>query len=175
MKNFIVFCSIALAGGLLFVNLYTSMVDAKSWGSNLPASIATAREYFKAANPGDFFRIFSPLNQVIALLALILFWKKAPGVRPYLGAALIIYVLCDVMTFAYFYPRNDIMFHTASLTDTELLKRTWAQWSSMNWVRSLALIPGLVCSFTALHKIYGLQQGGQASKSFKRKAETVLA
>ncbi len=104
MKNIILFASITLAAGLLFVNFYNSLVDAKSWGSNIPNSIATAREYFKTANPGNFFRLYSPINQVLGLLALILFWKSDPSARLSLGIAFALYVLGDVFTYAYFFP-----------------------------------------------------------------------
>jgi hypothetical protein len=154
MKNIILFLSISLASGLLFVNLYTSLIDAKSWGSDLPNSIAAARDYFKVVNPGNFFRIFSPFNQVLGLLVLILFWKAYPSIRLYLGVALVMYILADVMTFAYFYPRNDIMFRDAQLTDVELLKRTWSEWTAMNWVRTSLLVIGLTCSFFALNRVY---------------------
>lgn len=163
MKTFILFSSITLASGLLFVNIYTSMIDAKSWGSSISSSIATAREYFKNANPGNFFRLFSPVNQVLALIALIVFWKSSPSVRLCLGTALALYILCDVLTFLYFYPRNDIMFKTASLTDTKLLKNTWSQWNSMNWIRSFILLAGLFFSFLSLSKIYDLQNSNNTA------------
>ena len=156
MKTVILFASICVASGLLFVNLYTSLIDARSWGSNIPDSIGTAREYFKTVNPGNFFRIFSPVNQFLGLLVLILFWKFSPSVRLYLGIALVLYLLAEGLTFGYFYPRNDIMFKTAQLTDIELLKKTCAEWQAMNWVRTLALLCGLVFSFLSLHKIYSL-------------------
>jgi hypothetical protein len=154
MKNIILFLSISIASGLLLVNIYNSLIDARSWGSDIPNSIATAREYFKTVNPGNFFRLFSPVNQAMALLALIVFWRSSPTIRMYLGAVLVLYVLADVITFAYFYPRNDIMFRTASLTDVELLKKTWSEWNAMTWVRSIMLIVGLILSFLSLHKIY---------------------
>lgn len=157
MKTILLFISIALASGLFFINFYNSLIDAKSWGSNIPGSIATAREYFKTVNPGNFFRVFSPINQVLGLLVLILFWKSAPSVRLYLGVAFALYVLTDVFTYAYFFPRNDIMWKTAELTDTEVLRKAWAEWSSMNWVRSLMLLVGLFFSFLSLHKIYLLR------------------
>jgi hypothetical protein len=156
MKMIILFASVSIASGLLFVNLYTSLIDAKSWGTDIPESIATAREYFKTVNPGNFFRIFSPVNQVFGLLALILFWKSSPSVRLYLGAAFVMYIATDVFTFAYFYPRNNIMFKTARLTDIDLLKKTWSEWNTMNWVRTLILLAGLFFSFLSLHKIYTL-------------------
>lgn len=154
MKNVVLFLSIAIASGLLLVNIYTSLIDAKSWGSNIPNSIATAREYYKTVNPGNFFRLFSPINQVLGLLVLILFWKASPSIRMCLGTAFILYIIGDVLTFAYFYPRNDIMFRIANLTDVDLLNKTWSEWNTMNWVRSLILLAGIFFSFLALHRIY---------------------
>lgn len=153
MKQIFLFASIALASGLLFTNVYNSMIDAKSWGADIPKSIETAREYFKAVNPGNYFRIFSPLNQVLGLLVLILFWKASSTIRIYLGIALAFYVLCDVFTFAYFYPRNEIMLK-AQLTDIDSIRKAWTGWNTMNWLRSLIGFTGLIFSFLALHKIY---------------------
>ena len=157
MKTIILFASISIACGLLFVNLYTSLVDVKSWGSDIPNSIAVTRSYFKTVNPGNFFRIFSPANQVLGLVVLVLFWKTSPSIRMCLGTALVLYILADVFTFAYFYPRNDIMFKTAQLTDVDLLKRTVSEWSKMNWLRSLVILAGLFFTFISLHKIYLLR------------------
>jgi hypothetical protein len=156
MKNILLCMSIAVACGVLFVNVYTSFVDARSWGSDIPNSIAAAREYFKTVTPAGFFRIFSPLNQILALVVLVLFWRSSPSIRLCLGVALAMYVLGDVMTFAYFYPRNDLMFKTAPLTDTTLLRNVWSSWTTMNWVRSFIVLTGVVLSFLSLHKIYSL-------------------
>ena len=156
MKTSILFASITVAAGLLLVNMYTSLIDAKSWGSNIPHSIAAAREYFKTVNPGNFFRIFSPINQVLGLLVLIMFWKTSPSIRLYLGVAFFMYLSAEALTFGYFYPRNDIMFKTAELIDVDLLKKTWSEWNTMNWVRTLILLVGLFFSFLSLHKFYGL-------------------
>jgi flagellar biosynthesis protein FlhB len=153
MKNVMLFASISLASGLLLINVYNSLIDTRSWGSDIPHSIGTAREYYKTVNPGNFYRFFSPLNQVLALLVLVLFWKVCPSARLTLGIALLIYILVDVLTFAYFYPRNEIMFKTAQLTDVDLLKRVWSEWDVMNWFRSALLLAGIVFSFLSLHKI----------------------
>jgi hypothetical protein len=158
MKNLVLFLSAIIASGLLFVNLYTSLIDARSWGSDLPNSIAAAREYFKTVNPGYFFRIFSPVNQVMGLLALILCWKTSRSIRLYLVIAFALYILGDVLTFAYFYPRNDIMFKTAQLSDINLLRKTWSEWNSMNWVRSLVIFVGICFSFASVHRTYSVQK-----------------
>ena len=143
-----------VASGLLFTNVYTSIVDATSWGSDIPNSIGTAREYFKVVNPGNFFRLFSPVNQVLGLLVLILFWKSTPTIRLYLGIAFALYVLSDAFTFAFFYPRNEIMFETAALTEVDKLRKAWSEWNSMNWVRSALMLAGIVFSGLALNGWY---------------------
>jgi len=157
MKIIVLFASITIAAGLIFVNLYNSMIDTKSWGTHIPESIATAREYFNMVNPGNFFRIFSPINQALGLLALIIFWNSSTSIRLYLAIALFMYISADALTFAYFYPRNEIMFKTAQLTEIDLLKKIWAEWSGMNWVRTFIIIIGLIFSFLSLHKFYTLR------------------
>lgn len=151
MKQVFLFASITIASGLLLSNIYNSIVDAKSWGSNIPQSIEVAREYFKTVNPGNFYRVFSPANQVLALLVVILFWKSEA--RWYLVTAFLIYVAADVLTFAYFYPRNEILFNKP-LADIDGLRQTWSEWSNMNWVRSGIVLSGIIFSFISLHKIY---------------------
>jgi hypothetical protein len=158
MKQIFLFASISVACGLLFANLYTSLVDSKSWGADIPNSIAITREYFKTVNPGSFFRMFSPLNQVLEIVVLIIFWKVSGSVRLCAGAALIMYLLSEGLTFGYFFPRNDIMFKNAPLTDVDLLRKTWLEWTTMNWVRSGILLIGIVFSFLSLHKIYMTRQ-----------------
>ena len=154
MELLLLFASTSLASGMLFANIYTSLVDAKSWGANIPHSIETAREYQKIVNPGNFFRILSPINLLVALLVLILFWKVSVTARIYLGTALALYVSVDVFTFAYFYPRNKILFEAAPLPSIDTVKNALTEWSTMNWLRSLIIFAGLVFSFLALHEIY---------------------
>jgi uncharacterized membrane protein len=154
MKNLFLFLSIGIACGVMLVNVYTSLIDARSWGSHIPDSIGVAREYFRSVNPGNFFRIFSPLNQLLGLVAVILFWKSDPSVRLYLCIAFAMYLVAEALTFKFFYPRNDIMFRDAALTDIRLLKKVWSEWNMVNWIRTLVLLIGVSFSCYSLHKIY---------------------
>ena len=110
MRKICVFASLALMAAMLSVNVYNSIVDARSWSANIPDSILTARNYFKTVNPGTFFRTASPFNQLLALAALVACWKSGRKVRLYFGLAFLLAVLTDALTFAYFYPRNEILF-----------------------------------------------------------------
>lgn len=154
MRKTILILAVVFAAGLLFVNVYTSVVDARNWGHDVPSSLTAARQYFSVANPGAFFRVASPASQIIALIALIACWKVGVRVRIYCASALVLAVLCDVFTFAYFYPRNEIMF-IAPLGDTESLKTVWSQWSSMNWLRSGILAAQLILDYLALMLVSG--------------------
>lgn len=137
--------SAAVAAGLLFVNLYNSVVDAPNWGADIPNSIGVARQYFSVANPGNFFRIVSPLNQALALIALLICWKN----NRYIAiASLAVAVLLDVLTFGYFYPRNEILF-TAPMQEAAA-RVAWHEWSSMNWFRNGLCAVNTILAFTLL-------------------------
>src|SRR4051794_2503416 len=154
MEKVFAFIAIVFMSVVLGVNVYTSVVDAKSWGASIPDSILTARSYFKAVNPGTFFRVASPINQFFALAALIACWKSGKRARLYFGLALLLAVLVDALTVAFFYPRNAILFF-GSEGNVEVLTKAWSEWSIMNWVRSLMLAFGLLCSIKGLDSLYG--------------------
>jgi len=126
--------SAAIAAGLLFVNVYNSVIDATNWGAAFPDSISAARQYFSQVNPGNFYRIVSPLNQVLAIIAVIACWKFKRE-RYIAIASLALTVLADALTFGYFYPRNDIMF-TGPIENIDNIRLAWNQWTTMNWFRS---------------------------------------
>jgi hypothetical protein len=128
-RQAVLWLAVIVIGGVLGANVYTSAVDARNWGSNIPTSLNAARGYFSAANPGSFFRVASPVAQVLSLLALILCWN-VPGARLLAGIAVAANVAGDIMTFAYFYPRNDIMF--IKPMNAEAAVHAWRGWVAMN-------------------------------------------
>jgi len=77
---------------------------------------------------------------------------------------LLVAVLTDVFTFAYFYPRNDVLFVHA-LSNADVLTKTCSEWRTMNWVRSLLLAFGLVCSMKGLDAYYSRAQSGGRDNS----------
>ena len=150
MKRTVLILSAIVASGILFVNVYTSVVDAQNWGRDIPASLIAAREYFRAANPGTFFRVTSPVNQMLTLLALIICWRAGKTVRIFCGAALLCAVAGEALTYTYFFPRNAIMFTDPLGPNTEVLKAVWSQWTTMNWFRSAIIAVQVVADFLAL-------------------------
>jgi len=138
--------------GLLFVNIYTSVVDAPNWSRDLPASIAVAREYFSVKNPGTFFRVLSPINQVLALLAVVVSWWAPKGTFSICVIALILAVSVDILTFSYFYPRNEIMF-VAPMDNVDAIRSPLSRWRNMNSIRSELIAIDVFFDYLRLIKI----------------------
>ena len=152
MKKIVLYISVAFSSGLFFTLVYNSIVNAANWESNIPQSITATRDFFVVANPGTFFQLVDLTNMFLVVLALILFWKRSSSIRLYLGIALLCYITSMILTFTYFYPRNDVMFLSQQLPDTETLKKAATEWGRMGWVRCLLSLAGLVCTFIALDK-----------------------
>ena len=144
-----------LASGLLLTNIYNSLVDARSWSFSFPVSVETARMYYKNVNPGDFYRLFSPVNQVLALLCVIFAWRSGKKARLFLVAALLVFVLADIFTFAYFYPRNSIIFKAGIADNAAAIQKALQEWSAANWGRSALVLAGIICSAAGLNAVYG--------------------
>jgi hypothetical protein len=154
MKKLMLFLSIICASGLTMVNIYNGVIDAQSWASDIPASIQTARDYFRHVDPRSFYLIVGPVNEVLILLMIILFWKDRVSLRIYFATSFLMYTAIVVLTVAYFLPRNSILF-TSSIPDhLDQIKGAAAQWSQMNWLRSLLGFVGVLFSFKGLDTYY---------------------
>jgi hypothetical protein len=151
MRQAIIFTAIVVTGAVLGANVYNSVVDVPNWGAQIPGSLETARRYFGVRNPGTFFRVASPLSQALSVLVLIVSWKLGGPTRGLAALALGLGVLADVFTFAYFYPRNDVMFVQA--VDIDAMTRSWIGWSRMNHGRNLLVLGGLVCQLSVLWRV----------------------
>src|SRR5215472_19267072 len=110
MKKSILFLSIICASGLTMVSIYNTIVDAESWSSNIPTSIQTARDYFQHVDPRRFFTVAGPVNLILIVLTLVLFWKDSVRIRAYFATSLVLYAAIVVVTLVYFVPRDLILF-----------------------------------------------------------------
>ena len=154
MKKAILFLSIVCASGLTMVSIYNTVIDAKSWGFDIPASIQTARDYFKHVDPRTFYAFAGPVNEILILLTIVPFWKEGVSLRVCFATSFLMYGAIVVLTFAYFVPRDLILF-TSSIPDhLEQIRVASAQWRQMNWLRSLLGCVGVLFSFKGLDTYY---------------------
>ena len=154
MKKSILFLSIICASGLTMVSIYNTIIDAQSWGSDIPTSIQTARDYYQHGDPRRFFGLAGPVNEALILLTLILFWKDSVSLRFYFGSSFVLYAAIVILTLAYFVPRDLILFTWPILDHLEEIRAASAQWSHMNWLRSLLGLGGVLFSFKGLDTYY---------------------
>jgi hypothetical protein len=154
MKKLVLFLSIICASGLTMVSIYNSVVDAQSWGSDIPASIQTARDYFAHVDPRRFYVVVGPVNLVLIALTLIVFWKDSVSLRYYFAASLACYAAILILTLAYFIPRDLILFTWSIPDHLEQIRTASAQWSAMNWIRPLFGLAGVLFSFKGLDTYY---------------------
>jgi hypothetical protein len=154
MKIVILCLSIIVGSGLVMVTVYNTLVDAKSWSSDIPTSIQTARDYYKYVDPRRFFAIIGPPNMVLALLTIILFWKDGAPLRLYFTASFLLYAVTLILTFAYFIPRDLILFSRPMSDHIDAITMAASQWRQMNWARTALGLAGVVLSFKGLDTYY---------------------
>src|SRR5258708_11134507 len=142
MKKSTLFLSIISASGLLMITIYNLVVDSKSWGADIPVSVQTARTYYNQVDPRNFFAIIAPINQLLILLTIILFWKDSRSLRLYFSTSFLLYAIIAILTFIYFVPRDIIIFSSPMEGHTEQIKTAISQWRYMNWIRSLLGLVG---------------------------------
>jgi hypothetical protein len=153
MKKIIVFLSVICASGLVMVTIYNLIVDAKSWGSEIPASIITVRDYYKHVDPRNFFAIIAPINMVLIVLSIILFWKDSV-IRTYLCISFLLYLIIAALTFVYFIPRDRIIFTMPIGGHIEQIKTALSQWKNMNWLRTLFGLAGVMFTIKGIDRFY---------------------
>jgi hypothetical protein len=154
MKKVILFLSIICASGLTLVTVYNTVVDAQSWGFDIPASIQTARDYFQHIDPRRFYTVVGPATEVLVLLTIILFWRDAVSLRIYFAMSFLMYAAIIILTLAYFIPRDLILFRAPISDHLEQITAAAAEWKRMNWLRSVLGLVGVLFSFKGLDTYY---------------------
>ena len=88
------------------------------------------------------------------VLTLILFWKDSVKIRVYFATSLVLYAAIVILTLVYFVPRDLILFTSTIPDHMEEIRMAAAQWSYMNWFRSLLGLVGVLFSFKGLDAHY---------------------
>lgn len=159
MKVAIAFLSIFLAAGLTAVTVYNTLVDAKSWGSDIPTSIQTARDYYAHVDPRRFYLMVGPPTVLLGVLTTILFWRDDVSLRLLFGTSAACYVVIVLLTISYFVPRDLILFRGPIQGHLDETRTAAGQCSRMNWVRTLLGCAGRVVldasARPVLHRVDG--------------------
>lgn len=134
---------------LLGATLYESVVMAPNYERDMPASIDLARQFLKGTTPAGYFRVITPVTQLLLLAGLVASWQIAPaGWR--LLTALGVLVFIDVITFMFHYPRLAIMFKDPMPEDPARLGRAAREWALGNIVRVALLAVAFLSALGAV-------------------------
>jgi uncharacterized membrane protein len=138
--------SIAGMVGLTFLlagNVYNAVVEMPNMKD--AAHVEALRAFATEANPGNYFRVISPISSLCLLASAIVGWSR-PRARnaPALVAAGCM-IAAEVFTVAYFFPRNDVMF-VAPLGDGAAAVQAAAEWSRANLLRMAICGVGLLAA-----------------------------
>lgn len=131
------------ASGLVGASLYDTVVLAPNLKGG-PEGLEHGRLFMTNATPANLFRTLSPATQVLLLVAIVANWPWPERRWPLIGALAAI-VLCDVITFAYHYPRLHVMFTAPLAVDSARVTVAAQQWAAANLVR-VALLIGSWCA-----------------------------
>jgi hypothetical protein len=134
---------------LLGATVYESVVMAPNYERAIPASIELARQFLKRTTPAHFFRIVTPLTQLLLLAGIVTSWQIGT-VRSRLLTALGVLVLLDLITFAFHYPRLAIMFKAPMPEDPTRLSRAAREWALGNLVRAVLVVGALLAVLQAV-------------------------
>ena len=134
---------------LLGATIYESVVMAPNYGRDIPTSIELARQFLKRTTPAHYFRIITPLAQLLLLAGLVASWQ-IPAARWRLLTALLILVLLEVITFTFHYPRLAVMFKAPMPEDPARLRRAAREWALGNMVRAILLVGALLSALQAV-------------------------
>jgi hypothetical protein len=139
---------------LLGATIYEAVVMAPNYEHAIPESIELARRFLTRRTPAHFFRVTSPLAQVLALGCALASWRT-PMARWMLLGTLGILLLTDVVTFTYHYPRLRIMFKDPMPRDPERLRRAAREWTIGNYGRLALLVLAALAALRAAAALAG--------------------
>ena len=137
---------------LLGATVYETIVMAPNYERDIPASIDLARQFLRRVTPAHYFRIISPLTQLL-LVASLVACRGVLGARWWSLTALGALVVTDVITFTFHYPRLSIMFKEPIPHNPARLRRAAREWAVGNLVRVALLVGAFLSVLLAVTRL----------------------
>jgi hypothetical protein len=121
---------------------------------NPPESFAIALAFMSVRAPSDFFPPLGFLSWVTGLGSLILGWR-VKSARYWILGSLLMIVGEGLVSMAFFWPRNTIMFiEGTAVHSAEFLRQTAQEFQNLHWLRVAFNAVGSALIFTGFLKVY---------------------
>ena len=100
-----------------------------------PASLTTSLEFMRVRAPSDFYPPLGFLSWVLGAVSAVAAWRT-PGARRWILLSLSMIVCEGLLSMAFFWPRNTIMFiEGPAVHPPEVLRQAASEFERMHWFR----------------------------------------
>jgi hypothetical protein len=121
---------------------------------NAPESFAVALQFMAVRAPHDFFPPLGLLSWVTGLASLVLGWR-VHSARYWILGSLLMIVAEGLVSMAFFWPRNTIMFvEGTAVHSAEFLRQTAQEFQNLHWLRLAFNAVGSALIFIGFMKFY---------------------
>jgi hypothetical protein len=142
--------------------IFCVIVEYPNWFANVPESLRTTRDFYKAFHPGYFFQTFGPLI-LISGLAFLGFGWRITGTRNFVLASIVLLIAIELLTFIYIYPRLGILFAPDSAGHTvEALRQASAEFTTADRIRTLLDFIASGLSVAAMFRFFKYRYSGES-------------
>ncbi len=139
---------------LLGAILFDTLVLYPDIFHDVPRSLETAMEFMVVRGPGDFFPTLGLLSWLTGIGALILSWRVRSA-RYWILGSLIVMVCQGLVSMAFFWPRNTIMFEEGvAVHSVAYLQQTAQEFQTGHWFRVAFNAAASALSFVGFLKFY---------------------
>ncbi len=139
---------------LLGAILFDTLVLYPDIFYDVPRSLDTAVEFMVVRGPGDFFRPLGFFSWLTGIGALILGWR-VKSARYWILASLIMMVCQGLISMAFFWPRNTIMFtEGTAVHSVAYLHQTAQEFQTGHWLRVAFNVAASALSFMGFLRFY---------------------
>ncbi len=139
---------------LLGAILFDTLVLYPDVFHDVPRSLETATEFMVVRGPGDFFPPLGFLSWLTGIGSLILGWRVKPA-RYWILGSLLLMVCQGLVSMAFFWPRNTIMFQEGTAVHSvAYLKQTAQEFQTGHWLRVATSAAASASSFVGFLKFY---------------------
>lgn len=119
-----------------------------------PASLELAMKFMSVAGPSDFFPPLGFLSWVTGAGAVLLGWR-VKSARYWIVGSLLMILSEGLVSMAFFWPRNTIMFiEGTAVHSAEFLRQTAQEFQTLHWSRLAFNVVGSMLIFVGFLKFY---------------------
>jgi len=145
------FLPLILLSMLLGASSFQVVVDMPNW-TGLPA-LEHYRAFYQVLNPGTFFQMLLPTTLLALLAALVCNWRPIPTTRWRLAGALALTILVGVITFAFHFPRNRILFEDPLTRTAAYYHQVVMEWAAGDYIRLAMIVTAIVLVAVSMIRI----------------------